>query len=219
MASTTMRIDITNQRFGRLVTIKRIIPEGETKNKWFCRCDCGNECLVRTSDLRNGRTQSCGCLKRELDFQRNRTHGLSHTRLHKIWRHMKDRCLNPNSKSYKDYGGRGIVICEEWKNNFENFMEWALASGYKSNLTIERIDVNGNYEPNNCCWIPLIEQAKNRRTTHYLTFNNETHNIREWSKIIGISENAIHHRLKSGWSIEKTLTTPSRKDLKVEKEK
>lgn len=208
MASTTMRVDITNQRFGRLVTIKRVIPEGETKNKWLCKCDCGNQCLVETSELRNGRVKSCGCLKKELDSHRNMTHGLSATSLHKKWRGIKDRCLNPNCKDYKNYGGRGIKICPEWQNSFEVFRDWALANGYSEELTIERIDVNGNYEPNNCCWIPFKEQAKNRRSTHFITFNDETHNIREWAEITGIKESTIHFRIRSGWSIEETLTTP-----------
>lgn len=203
-----MRIDISNQRFGRLITIKRVIPPGESKNKWLCRCDCGNECLVRTSDLRSGRTQSCGCLKTELDHMRNRSHGMSCTSLHKRWRSIKDRCFNPKNKSYKNYGGRGITMCSEWKNSFESFRDWALSNGYKESLTIERRNVNGDYEPSNCLWIPLKEQAKNRRSSHLLTFNGETHNIREWSKILGIPENRIRYRIQNGYTTEKALTMP-----------
>lgn len=203
-----MRIDISNKRFGRLTTIKRVIPSGETKNKWLCKCDCGNECLVRTSDLRSGRTQSCGCLKAELDSTRTKSHGMSYTNLHKRWRSIKDRCFNLNCKSYPNYGGRGITMCEEWKNSFEAFRDWALNNGYNESLTIERIDVDGDYEPNNCCWIPLVEQAKNRRTTHFITIKGETHNVRDWSKILGINESTIHNRLKNGWDAERALTTP-----------
>lgn len=208
MASYTMRIDISGQRFGRLITIKRLIPSGETRNKWLCQCDCGNKCLATTSDLRRGKTKSCGCLKKELDKNRNKRHGMSNTSLHKRWRSIKDRCFNSKSKSFKNYGGRGISMCDEWKNSFESFENWALGNGYQENLTIERIDVDGNYEPKNCCWIPLEEQAKNRRTTRLISFNGETYSIREWSKRLGISESTLYFRLNSGWDIKDAFTIP-----------
>ena len=137
-------------------------------------------------------------------------HGLSGSRLYYIWKGMRQRCMNPKCKNYPRYGGRGITICPEW-DDYENFYEWALSSGYNESLTIDRINVNGNYEPNNCKWSTAKEQANNRRTNHLLTLNGETHNIREWAKLIGVCETVIHQRLRSGWSIEKTLTHPPRK--------
>ena len=137
-------------------------------------------------------------------------HGLSGSRLYYIWKSMRQRCMNPNCKNYPRYGGRGITIYPEW-DDYEKFNEWALSNGYNELLTIDRIDVNGNYEPGNCKWSTSKEQANNRRTNHLLTHNGETHNIREWAAIMGVSETVIHERLKRGWSIEKTLTQPIRK--------
>ena len=137
-------------------------------------------------------------------------HGKSHTKLYKVWKGMRQRCLNPNKKNYKNYGGRGITMCKEWLDNFEVFEKWAYESGYSDGLSIDRIDNDGNYEPSNCRWTTPFVQANNRRTCHLLTFNGETHNIREWARIIGVRETVIHQRLKRGWSIEKTLTEPLR---------
>ena len=129
-------------------------------------------------------------------------HGLSKTSLHKRWRSIKDRCLNPNCSRYMDYGGRGITICDEWRNSFENFRDWAFSHGYEESLTIDRINVDGNYEPDNCRWIPLSEQNMNKRNSHFLTVNGETHTLTEWSKITGISFSALKYRLKNGVSTD-----------------
>lgn len=164
-------IDLTGQRFGRLVATERVFTDSQ-RTTWLCRCDCGNQKTVRTSDLRNGHTQSCGCLHREIvktstTVHRVDTtsHGLSRTRLYRTWSGMKTRCYNERWKNYKNYGGRGVVVCDEWKHNFEAFYDWAIANGYADDLTIDRINVNGNYEPSNCRWITLEEQQKNRTNT------------------------------------------------------
>ena len=127
---------------------------------------------------------------------------------------MKQRCYNKNSKSYKNYGGRGIKICDEWlskENGFLNFYNWAINNGYNSNLSIDRIDNNGNYEPSNCRWVNNLIQSNNRRNNRKLTFNGDTLNISEWAKKYNLTISTINHRLDRGWSVEKTLTTPLKK--------
>lgn len=202
-------IDLTGQRFGKLEVLGRggeyVSPKGYRAIFWKCRCDCGKEILARGCNLKRGASLSCGCNRIE---HPNRTrHGLTHTRQHSIWQGMLDRCFNPNEPCYKHYGGRGITICEEWKL-FENFYEWAMNNGYRDDLSIDRIDVNGNYEPQNCRWATIRQQQNNTRRNHYLDFNGEHHTIAEWSEITGIKYHKIKDRIdKCKWSVEKALTT------------
>lgn len=137
-------------------------------------------------------------------------HGLSRTPLYGVWCEMRQRCNNPNCKSYKWYGGKGIKVCDEW-SDFTNFYEWALAHGYQTNLTIERIDINGNYSPENCKWITNQEQPSNRSTAHRISYNHESHTLTEWSKIIGLPRTTLSNRIRLGWSIERALSEPSGK--------
>ena len=221
-------IDLTNQRFGRLVVIERTEIGNAKRPKWLCKCDCGSYKVVSSAHLRHGDTRSCGCLRREEVSRRsaaiarrigknNKTHGMRGTRLYYIWCGIKRRCLNPNSKPYDRYGGRGITICDEWKNDFMNFYNWAMANGYQENLTIDREDNNGNYEPSNCRWVTMKVQANNRRKakyssrTHCLEFNGEIHSLMEWSRITGINYGTLQRRMELGWSTEKALTTPVKK--------
>lgn len=154
-------IDLTGQRFGRLVVLGRDGSDKYGSALWRCRCNCGNEVLVTSSNLR--RTNSCGCLRRELVTKRDTAHGQRFTRLYRVWQGMKTRCNTPSSTSYRWYGARGITVCDEWMNNFESFRSWALTHGYRDDLTIDRINVDGNYEPDNCRWATVAEQQHNKR--------------------------------------------------------
>lgn len=136
------------------------------------------------------------------------THDMCYTRIYRIWKAMKTRCTNPNSHDFHNYGGRGITVCKEWSDDFMNFYNWAVANGYADDLTIDHIDVNGNYEPNNCRWANNELQAKNRRTSIFITFNDSTHSIPEWEEITGIKSATIRKRLRAGWNIKDVLTKP-----------
>lgn len=202
--------DITGQRFGRLKAICDVGLDTDRHMKWLCECDCGKEVVVRGSDLRKGKQVSCGCYKRENTSIYASTHGMSKERIYHIWNGIKDRCNRPNSHSFKHYGGRGITVCNEWYD-FEVFLSWAFSRGYNNNLTIERIDVNGNYEPENCKWIPMSEQAMNTRRTHYITIGKEHFAVAMWENKKGHKRGLVNGRLQRGFSEEDAVNLPKLK--------
>lgn len=208
----SQKIDITNNRFGKLVAIKevepRISPSGKVFRRYLCQCDCGNTTIATMEHLKSGHTKSCGCYKHEWTKQNCVKHGQTGSRLYQIYQHMKERCYKQDNKSYHRYGGRNITICEEWlgDNGFQHFFDWAIANGYNDTLTIDRIDNDGNYEPSNCRWATREQQMNNVSYNVRLTYNGETHTIAEWSKITGIDQDTIQSRNKyHDMSIEEVL--------------
>lgn len=187
----TYRHDLTGMKFGRLSVISWesrnfVFSAGNHYKKiiYKCKCDCGKEIEVESSALLNGSYRSCGCYHNELLSKLLSTHGQSKTRLYNIWCNIIARCTNSNTKSYIDYGGRGISICKEWRK-FENFMEWAISHGYAENLTIERIDVDGDYCPENCTWIPKKEQANNTRRSVIIEMFGVKKSLKQWTDFMG----------------------------------
>ncbi len=200
-------LNLIGKKFNKLTVLER--SSIKSRNVvWKCRCDCGNITFVETCNLKANRVKSCGCLKLEKFIERSTKHNQRHTKLYEVWKSIKQRCLNPNNRSYKNYGLRGISICDEWKNDFNTFYTWSMKNGYNSKLSIDRINNNGNYEPSNCRWVDRTTQANNKRTNHFITYDNKTLTIAQWSQETGISPCAIYCRLQRGWSPEKTLTTP-----------
>lgn len=235
--------DLSGQKFNRLTVLKFAYIKNRC-SYFLCKCECGNEKIIRGSHIKSGAIKSCGCLSKENSIKNARKMGLKYgkiygkilgfkygkinskyiaikkypdlfnnkdyKRLYKIYQHMIERCYDKNSIRYKDWGGRGIIVCDEWKNDFKVFFNWALNNGYKNNLTIDRINNNGNYEPNNCKWATIKEQNRNSRNCNYFTYNNKTCCISEWAELYHIKYSILYSRLqKLNWSIEKALNTPT----------
>lgn len=197
-------VDLTGQKFGRLTVVERIENRGHYV-WWKCLCDCGNFKDVSSGNLRNGTTKSCGCLKEEGN---NLKHGKCYDRIYGIYKAMIARCEKEYSSIYQYYGERGISVCQEWKNSFQAFYEWSINNGYKENLTIDRIETNGNYCPENCRWITMKEQNYNRRNSHKFEIDGVVYGMRELSSKIGISEQLIQSRLDHGWTLDEIINTP-----------
>lgn len=205
-------IDLTGQRFGRLTVIGRS-STGKCHNVyWDCQCSCGKKVTVRGDHLREGTIKSCGCLVLEISSEKATTHGKSHSRLYNTWLFMRRRCGNCNDQAYPRYGGRGIEVCDEWKANFQSFYDWAISNGYRPELSIDRIDNDKGYSPENCRWATSSEQARNRRSNHLITFAGETHSMIEWAEIVDIPLNVLCLRIvRYGWPIWRALTEPLHK--------
>lgn len=194
--------DITGQRFNRLIAVE-YVGHGKFGNAiWRCVCDCGKTVNVDGKSLRSGNTKSCGCLNRERSTSRiislNTTHGKTNTRLYTVWSSMKTRCENPKATNYADYGARGIRICDEWRNNFESFYEWAMQHGYdpdakRGDYTIDRVDNAKGYSPDNCRIVSIVQQANNRRNTRFITYNGTCRSLAEWARFYGRHVTLFEH--------------------------
>lgn len=196
--------DLTGKKFGRL-TVIGVADDGKRKTSYICQCECGNVKKVRADGLTSGNTKSCGCLKRESDKrnvqkvpaqQKYLKTGfkVGGTRLYQIWQGMKARCYNKTNASYEKYGGRGIKLCEEWKQDYIAFHNWAMENGYSDKLTIDRINVNGDYEPNNCRWATNEQQSNNRRSNVNIRIGNATKTLKEWCDIFEVDYKTISAR-------------------------
>lgn len=205
----------------RITVIKQVedyvSPKGKHRAMWLCECNCEKHTIFITlgNGIRTGHVKSCGCWELEC----HSTHKSYKERLYKVWSNMKLRCNNPNHKQYYNYGGRGIKVCDEWNNDYLSFKKWAYENGYDENAskgqyTIERIDVNGNYCPENCCWKTHKEQQFNKRNNHKVEYDGKLLTLTEWGELTGFGFHLIQSRLKRGWSIEKALTTPVKRKSK-----
>lgn len=188
--------DLTGKKFGKLEVIS-LADTNTRKTYWVCKCECGNLKNVRSDSLICGAIQSCGCLKKKQDLinlTSNHSHKQSKTRLYQTWQGMKARCYNKHNSRYHRYGGKGITVCDEWKNDFISFCNWANENGYSNKLTIDRIDNNKNYSPENCRWVDTKTQCNNRDTNIKITIGNATKTLTEWCEIFMLDYKKIYAR-------------------------
>lgn len=203
------RVDLTGQRFGRLVAVRSAGKNKHGQSLWECICDCGNVKVTTIGGLRSGDAKSCGCWASEKTSAKNWKHGACGTPEHRAWNGMRSRCYDPNTEYYHRYGGRGIKVCDRWLESFLNFLE-DMGPRPSPLHTLDRVDNNRNYEPGNCRWATWEEQQNNRRTTRLLTHDGRTMSVAQWSRATGISESGIISRIQAGWSLSDALTTPTR---------
>lgn len=195
--------------YGRLELIKFI----ERKNRddfYLCRCECGNEKIIRLNSLKSGNTVSCGCFHKQQASESNKTHGLTKTKTYRTWYSMKQRCFNINDTRYSDYGGRGITVCDRWKESFENFLE-DMGKCPSRQHSIDRIDNDKGYYPENCRWATLKEQSRNKRVNRLIEYKGKTQCLTAWAEELNIKRETLSRRLNQlKWSVEKAFTTPIR---------
>lgn len=205
------RIEINaGDRFGKWTIVKEVSPifiTGKPRRMFKCKCDCGNEKDVQLVCLRNGHSTSCGCEQKRKASEANTTHNLSDKHpLYSVWKNMKKRCINPNANEYKNYGGRGISVCLEWSTSFEKFYNWAINNGYSKELTIDRIDNNGNYCPDNCRWVDKTVQLNNTSRNHYIEYNGIKYTLSTLSKHLNIPYNIVRYRISNcNWSVKQLI--------------
>lgn len=201
--------NLTGKTFGRLTVQSYQGVQSNGHAEWLCICSCGNSKITTGGKLLGGRVRSCGCLEKESRGKAWRTHGLSRTPEHWAWFSMKQRCLNPKVHNYSDYGGRGIKVCDEWKDSFENFYR-DMGKKPTPQHSLDRIDVNGPYDRQNTRWATKREQSNNRRNNRILEFNGERMTVSQWTQKLGFREQTLRARLRVGWSVERALTQPER---------
>ena len=207
--------DLTGKRFGRLTVLRRA-PNYSTSptTRWYCLCDCGKETIATLPMLKNGKALSCGCYGRERVKEVVTKHGGRNTRLYHIWSMMKQRTDNPKHTAYKNYGGRGIEVCKEWHDDFQSFREWAYSAGYSDNLSIDRIDNDGNYEPKNCRWVNTVDQNRNQRSNIVLEYDGKKQLMSDWARELGISVQALSRRINIlHWPLDRALSEKGRQQV------
>lgn len=203
------RVNIIGKRFGNLVVLSHSHTNGYTRC-FLCQCDCGNQTIVAKNALTTGKQVSCGCLRNKRIADLNRLPN-GYLRLGKIYRAMKKRCYDTKSNRYDRYGARGIKICDEWLSDINAFRKWSIENGYKDGLSIDRIDNNGDYSPNNCRWVEPTEQSNNTSRTVMIEYNGKTQTLTQWANELNIPKSTLHNRLRvHGWSVERALTQPVR---------
>lgn len=185
--------DLTGKVYGMLTVISKSENIGRN-TAWNCVCKCGKETKSLAYNLIGGKSKSCGCIRGNKLGKLAQTHGESRTRLYKLYKGIRQRCLNVNSPAYKYYGGKGIVLCDEWLNDFLKFKEWCICNQYTDEKTIDRIDPNGNYEPSNCRWVSFEKQQNNKLNSFFLTIDNNTKTIAEWAKHNGINKQTLYSK-------------------------
>ena len=204
------KIDLTGQRFGRLIVLQDVGTDRYGSYRWLCKCDCGKTTIATRTNLTTGHTQSCGCIAREkmLNY-----HGIPNKHLTRVRLSMKRRCYDPRCKEYKHYGQRGIKICDEWMGHDgrDKFVQWALDNGYSEGLTIDRIDVNGDYNPDNFRWITKAEQNRNKRTNLMVVYQGRRMCVADAARLSGIKQGTLQQRVNSGWTEEKLFDPPKAK--------
>ena len=207
-----VRSNLEGRKFNRLLVLRKV-NNGKRMTYYECLCDCGNYHIANGAMIKSGRIKSCGCLQREKASEISKTHGLSKTRLYRVWRGMITRCENPKSDYYYIYGAKGVSVCDEWRKDFVSFVKWALENGYDENAefskcTLDRIDPNGNYEPNNCRWVDMHEQGLNKSNTQMLTIDGITKPLLTWAKENGIHVATLKSRIERGIDPKEALTMP-----------
>lgn len=210
--------DLTGNRYGKLTVLSYAGHTSDGKSKWLCKCDCGKEKVARAASLVAGTTKSCGCLyyetrkiaiskitEKKSHFYK---HGMSKSRINNIYRRIKERCYNRNNPAFSYYGKRGITMCPEWKDDFMAFYKWSIENGYTHEMTIDRIDTNKGYSPDNCRWTTMTVQQNNRTNNVRVSYNGQEHTLSEWADIVGITKSTIYHRYERKWPVDKMLNTP-----------
>lgn len=208
--------DLSGLRFGRLLALFPVGKDRHGSYMWECRCDCGNTKIVRSGNLVKGGTTSCGCLLKETTSANFKVHGKSRgDKLYRVWVSMNRRCRNTREKNY---GARGITVCEDWADDFASFEKWSMQNGYSEGLQLDRKDNDKGYSPDNCRWVTRTENLNNKRSNVRIISGDEDHTLAEWSRITGINAYTISARINAGWTVEKALTTPLRKKERITKD-
>ena len=211
-----MNDNLINKKYGKLTILQEADKDIYGHKMVLCRCDCGKEIITIYSAVLNGRAKSCGCLRKETKYGGNRQ---KHPRIYKIWHSMRDRCERQKNTAFQHYGGRGISVCDEWSrkpDGFENFCNWAINNGYSDDLTIDRIDVNKGYFPDNCRWVSYRTQANNKTNTIRVEYNGVVKPLSEWVETLNMEYSLVVSRLKAGWSVKEAFEKePDREKHKI----